>query len=228
MSQQTFPQKTNPTMFYGRKLAQKLSFGEEVGNAVSHGVMAIILLLVLPVMSVYGYIKGGTIMSIGFSVVAISLFLMFLASALYHSMSYESPHKMVFRILDHIFIYVAIAGTFTPIVLVAMDGWIAYLALTLQWGMVLFGILYKSISKNSLPKVSVTLYMIMGWSAVLLIPQLIQNTSATFIALIIVGGLLYTIGAIFYKQKTPWRHFIWHLFIIAASISHLVAIIFYL
>lgn len=167
-------------------------------------------------------------MSIGFSIVAISLFLMFLASTLYHSMSYDSPHKIVFRILDHIFIYVAIAGTFTPIVLVAMDGVISYLVLIIQWGMVLFGILYKSIAKNSLPKVSVTIYMAMGWSAILLIPQLIANTSPMFIGLIVLGGLLYTVGALFYRQKKPWRHFIWHLFINAASISHLIAIIFYL
>ncbi|NLC05706.1 MAG: hemolysin III family protein [Erysipelothrix sp.] len=228
MSQQTLQQNKQITTSYGRKLAEKLSFGEEIGNAVSHGVMAAILLLVLPLMAVYGYLKGGVIMSIGFSIVAISLFLMFLASTLYHSMSYDSPHKIVFRILDHIFIYVAIAGTFTPIVLVAMDGVISYLVLIIQWGMVLFGILYKSIAKNSLPKVSVTIYMAMGWSAILLIPQLIANTSPMFIGLIVLGGLLYTVGALFYRQKKPWRHFIWHLFINAASISHLIAIIFYL
>ena len=228
MSQQTLQQNKQITTSYGRKLAEKLSFGEEIGNAVSHGVMAAILLLVLPLMAVYGYLKGGVIMSIGFSIVAISLFLMFLASTLYHSMSYDSPHKIVFRILDHIFIYVAIAGTFTPIVLVAMDGVISYLVLIIQWGMVLFGILYKSIAKNSLPKVSVTIYMAMGWSAILLIPQLIANTSPMFIGLIVLGGLLYTVGALFYRQKKPWRHFLWHLFINAASISHLIAIIFYL
>lgn len=228
MSQQTLQQNKQITTSYGRKLAEKLSFGEEIGNAISHGVMAAILLLVLPLMAVYGYLKGGVIMSIGFSIVAISLFLMFLASTLYHSMSYDSPHKIVFRILDHIFIYVAIAGTFTPIVLVAMDGVISYLVLIIQWGMVLFGILYKSIAKNSLPKVSVTIYMAMGWSAILLIPQLIANTSPMFIGLIVLGGLLYTVGALFYRQKKPWRHFIWHLFINAASISHLIAIIFYL
>lgn len=228
MNQQTQKPTLSTPMYFGRSLAEKLSFKEEVGNAVSHGVMAVLLLLLTPAMAVFGYTKGGIIMSIGFSIVSLSLFLMFNASTLYHCMNYDSKHKVVFRILDHIFIYVAIAGTFTPIVLVAIDGFLSYIVLFLQWSMVLFGILYKSISKKSLPKVSVSMYMVMGWSAILLIPQLIRNTSSTFIILIIVGGLLYTVGAIFYSQKKPWHHFIWHLFIIGASLSHLIAIIFFL
>lgn len=221
--------KTNTVPeYYGRRLALKLSFQEEIGNAVSHGAMSAIMLVLTPIMAVTGYIKGGIIMSTGFSIFGISLFLMFLASTLYHSMSYNSKHKVIFRILDHIFIYVAIAGSFTPIVLTAIDGWLGYLVLFLQWAMVLFGVLYKSISVKSLPKVSVSLYLTMGWSAILLIPQLIQNTSLAFILFIAAGGLLYTIGAIFYGQKKPWRHFIWHLFIIGASMCHIIAIWFFL
>lgn len=214
--------------YFGRARALKLSFGEEVGNAVSHGVVSALILLALPAIAVYGYIKGGLLYSVGFSIFGLSMFIMFAASTLYHSMSYDSPHKVIFRIIDHCAIYIAIAGSFTPILLTAVSSPLNYIVLILQWLMVVFGVLYKSISKRSLPKVSVSIYLIMGWSAIILFPQLIRNTSPLFIGLIVLGGLLYTVGTLFYRSKKPWYHFIWHLFIIAASLSHAIAILLFL
>ena len=206
-----------------------LSRGEELGNSVTHGVMSTILLISLPAVAIYSYTKGGVLLAVGESVFIISLFLMFLASCLYHAMSYDTPHKYVMRILDHIFIYFAIAGSYTPIALYVVKGWQGWLILIVQWVMVLFGILYKSIAQKAVPRLSVLIYLCMGWAAVFFIPTIIQNTSWLFIGLIVLGGLFYSAGAWFYMQKNrPYFHFIWHLFITFASISHFIAIVFYI
>jgi len=207
----------------------KLSHGEEVGNSITHGVMAFILLALLPWASVNAYLKGGFALSFGSAVFVISLFLMFLSSSLYHAMAYDTKHKYVFRILDHIFIYVAIAGSYTPIAIYIIGGWQGILILIIQWAMVLIGILYKSISQKSIPKLSVTIYLIMGWIAVLFIPSLLRSATPVFLFFIVLGGLLYSGGAWFYTQKNrKFFHFIWHLFINFAALSHFVAIIFFI
>ena len=207
----------------------QLSFGEEVGNSITHAIMAFLLLLGLPVASIYGYTKGGYLLGIGYGVFIISLFLMFMSSTLYHAMSYDSKHKYVFRILDHIFIYVAIAGTYTPICLYVIGGKLGYTVLVVQWLMVLFGILYKSIAQKSIPKLSVSIYMGMGWASLIVLPRLIKQTDLIFVLLIALGGVLYSVGAWFYIQKDrPYFHMIWHLFINAASLAHFIAIIFFI
>ena len=213
----------------GMKNLIHLSFGEELGNSIAHGVMSVLLLLLLPVVAIYSYNKGGVLLAAGTSVFVICIFLMFLTSTLYHAMSYDTPHKYVLRILDHIFIYFAIAGSYTPIALYAIGGWKGWLILIIQWSMVLFGILYKSIAQKSVPKLSVLIYLSMGWAAMIFFPTLIHNTSTLFIGLIILGGLLYTIGSFFYMQKSrPYYHFIWHVFINLAALSHFIAIVFFL
>jgi hemolysin III len=207
----------------------QLSFGEEVGNSVTHGVMSMLLLLSLPIISIYGYTKGGYALGITYGIFITSLFLMFLSSTLYHAMDYDSKHKYVLRILDHIFIYFAIAGTYTPICVYVIGGTLGYTVLVVQWLMVLIGVLYKSIAQKSVPKLSVTIYLTMGWAAVLVLPRLIQLTSPIFIGLIAGGGVLYSIGAYFYMQKDkPYFHMIWHLFINAAALCHFVGIVFFI
>lgn len=208
----------------------KLSFGEEVANTISHGVMSVICLITLPMAAIHAYLQGGVVQASGVSIFIISIFMMFLCSCLYHAMPYETGHKTVFRILDHSMIYVAIAGTYTPICLSVFEGWQSVLILVIQWGMVLSGILYKSIARKSYPTISVIIYLVMGWIAVLFFPQLIQKSSMTFVSLIVLGGILYSIGTYFYRRqyKKKYFHMMWHLCINVAAISHAVAIIFYL
>lgn len=207
----------------------QLSFGEELGNSITHGVMSLLLLFALPYVAVFSYLKGGVLLALGTSVFIISIFLMFLTSCLYHAMAYDTPHKYVLRILDHIFIYFAIAGSYTPIALYAIGGWQGWLILVIQWSMVLFGILYKSIAQKSIPKLSVLIYLCMGWTALLFIPKLLASTSVLFLGLIVLGGVFYSVGAGFYMQKSrPYFHFIWHLFINLAALAHFIAIVFYL
>lgn len=207
----------------------KLSFEEEIGNSITHGIMAIFCLIMLPIVSVYGYIKHNIVISIGFSIYVICIFLMFLMSTLYHSMKFETNQKIIFRILDHCGIYLAIAGSFTPVCLKILDGVFLYLILIAQWGMVIIGIIIKSLFTKKKPKGSSIIYLVMGWSALLLIPTLIKTQSILFFILILFGGLIYSIGTLFYRKKDKaWFHFIWHIFVNIAAISQFIAIIFLL
>ena len=205
--------------------------GEEVANAVSHGVMSLLTLLALPFAAVWAYVhdSDGVLASASVSVFVISIFLMFLASTLYHSMNPQSKHKAVFHILDHIFIYVAIAGSYTPIALVVIGGWQGIFITVLQWAMVLFGIFYKSLSRKSIPAISLTIYLVMGWTIVFFLPLFVRRASVPLLVLIALGGLLYTLGAYFYAKKGfRYHHMVWHLLINLAVAAHFVGIVFYL
>lgn len=205
----------------------QLSFGEEVGNALTHGIMALLCLFALPASAVYAYELDGTIRAFGVSVFVICIFLMFLISTIYHSMAYDTEQKFIFRKLDHICILFAIAGSYTPIALTLIKGWEAVVILLIEWIMVIAGILLKAIAKRSFPKLSMTIYMIMGWTAILFMPKLLEVASPAFLWLIVGGGIMYTIGAFFYaKPQRRYFHTIWHICINLASILHFIAIVF--
>ena len=205
------------------------TLGEEVANAVSHGVMSMLTLVALPFAAVWAYVHDSepVLASASVSVFVISIFLMFLASTLYHSMNPHSRHKEIFHILDHIFIYVAIAGSYTPIALLVIGGWQGVLVTVLQWAMVLFGIFYKSLSRRSIPAVSLTIYLVMGWTIVFFLPMFISHASTQLLVLIAAGGVLYTLGAWFYARKGfRYHHMVWHLLINLAVVCHFIGIVF--
>lgn len=218
------------TKSHSMKNVIQLSFGEEVGNAITHGVMAFLCLIILPMAAIKGYVEGGIVKAIGLSIFVISIFLMFLISCLYHSMKYETGQKTVFRILDHCFIYVAIAGSYTPIALCVIEGWQGILILILQWAMVLAGVLYKSLAKKSYPKISLTIYLVMGWVAILFIPVLLQKANPILMFFILLGGIFYSAGTFFYKKQydKKYYHMIWHLFINIGAITHMIGILFFI
>ena len=205
------------------------TLGEEVANSVSHGVMSFLSLLSLPFAAVWAYVHDseGVLASVSVSVFVISIFLMFLASTLYHSMNPASRHKEVFHILDHIFIYVAIAGSYTPIALSVIGGWQGLFITILQWAMVVFGIFYKSLSRRSIPAVSLTIYLVMGWTILFFLPLFIRHASTQLLWLIAAGGVLYTLGAWFYARKGfRYHHMVWHLLINLAVVCHFIGIVF--
>lgn len=220
----------------GNKLSKRIkdyipTFGEEVANTVTHGVMSVLSLLALPFAAVWAYVHAanGILAAFSVSIFVISIFMMFLASTLYHAMEPESKHKAVFHILDHIFIYVAIAGSYTPIALTVIGGWQGIFITILQWVMVLFGIFYKSLSRKSIPAVSLTIYLVMGWTIVFFMPLFIRQASVALLWLIALGGVLYTIGAWFYAKKGfRYHHMVWHLLINLAVIAHFIGIVFFL
>ena len=216
--------KTSMTL----KLSKRLSFGEEVANSITHAVGAVAMLVLLPITAIYSYHHYGMQAALGMSIFDISLFLMFMSSTIYHSMQYDSPQKFVLRIIDHSMIYIAIAGSYTPVALSLVGGWLGYLIIVLQWGATIFGILYKIFAKQINDKFSLFLYLLMGWLVVFIIPSIISKTGVVFWSLMLAGGLAYTIGAIFYARKRPYDHMIWHLFILLASILQYIAIVHFM
>lgn len=210
------------------KLSKQLSFGEEVANSVTHAIGALLMLILLPITSIFSYNRHGLTDSIGVSIFIISLFLMFLSSAIYHSMQYNSPQKYVLRIIDHSMIYIAIAGSYTPVALSLVGGWLGYVIIVLQWGTTIFGILYKIFAKKINEKFSLFLYLFMGWLVIFIIPVIITKTDYKFWTLMLLGGLSYSVGAIFYAKKKPYFHMIWHLFILVASILQYLGIVYYM
>lgn len=216
--------KTSMTL----KLSKRLSFGEEVANSITHAVGAVAMLVLLPITAIYSYHHYGMQAAVGISIFDISLFLMFMSSTIYHSMQYDSPQKFVLRIIDHSMIYIAIAGSYTPVALSLVGGWLGYLIIVLQWGATIFGILYKIFAKKINDKFSLFLYLLMGWLVVFIIPSIISKTGVVFWSLMLAGGLAYTIGAIFYARKRPYDHMIWHLFILLASILQYIAIVHFM
>jgi len=205
------------------------TIGEEIGNSVSHGVMALTVLGGIAPTAIHAYMKTGALAAVSTSIFMCSLFLMFLSSALYHSMTAESREKQVMQILDHIFIYVAIAGTYTPIALMVIGGWQGIVIASLQWAMVIFGILYKSLAKRKIPKISLTIYLVMGWSVVFVAPMFIRNASIGLQLLILGGGLFYSTGAYFYAKKGKrFFHMIWHFFVNLGAICHFLGVLLFL
>lgn len=206
-----------------------LTFGEEVGNSVSHGVASLIFIFLLPFTAIYMYINGGLTHAVGGSVYVITMLLMFLTSTLYHIMAHNSQHKYVMRLIDHSFIYLAIAGSYTPIALSVIGGKWGITVLAIQWIAAILGILYKVLSKKMNPKVSLTFYLVMGWMVVPFLPMIIMKSSWVFILMLVLGGVAYTIGAWFYAQKNRnYFHMIWHLFIILAAVLQYIGIVFYI
>ena len=215
------------------KKIRQYTFGEEIGNSVSHGVMALALLGGIAPMAIKAYTHGGEtyqpLRAFSVTIFMCSLFLMFMFSSLYHSMKAQTPQKRVMQILDHIFIYFAIAGTYTPICLIVIGGWQGITIVALQWVMVLFGILYKSISRRRIPKISLTIYLVMGWSVVFIAPMFFCNASLGLQIFILIGGVFYSAGTFFYaKQEKRFFHMVWHFFVNLGAVCHFLGILLFL
>jgi hemolysin III len=207
----------------------KLTFGEEVANAVSHGVASLLVLFCIPAASIIAYKKGTLVDVAGITIFCVSIFMMFLMSTIYHAMKHDTKHKSIMKIMDHIFIYVAIAGTYTPIALSVIGGWQAVVMLVIQWVIVLFGILYKSISRRSMPKISLVIYLVMGWTIIIFMPIFIRNSNPRLFWMIFAGGILYSLGAVFYAKKGfKYHHMVWHIFVFLGALTHFIGICFFM
>ncbi len=207
------------------------SFGEEIGNSVTHGVMALLTLLLLPFAVIHAYLNGGgsaVLDAAGTSVFCICLFLMFAISAAYHSTIRRTTHKVVYNKLDHIAIFFAIAGTYTPIALSVIGGVRGIILVSIQWSMVLAGILIKTLLWQKSRLLSVPVYLIMGWSVALFFPAFIANATPRLFWLILAGGICYTLGCIFYALKFKFSHMIFHFFVNAGAILHFTGVVFFM
>lgn len=200
---------------------------EEVMNAVTHGIGTLLSVAGLVLLTVLAYLHGDIWHIVSFSIYGTTLVLLYLASTLYHSFTNEKV-KRIFKILDHSAIYLLIAGTYTPFTLVPLHGTLGWTVFGVVWGLAIIGIVLKVFFAGRFTFVSTMCYLGMGWFIVVAIKPLLATVPALGMSWLFVGGLFYTLGSIFYLwKKIPYNHAIWHLFVLAGSVSHFIAVFFY-
>ncbi len=210
---------------------KKYTVKEEIFNSVTHGLGVVFGIVVLGVL-LYGAIRKNDVKSIvGFSIYGGSLILMYLFSTLYHSIPKKSIKKIL-RVFDHSGIFIFIAGTFTPIALLILKGRMRFYSLLFMWVIAIVGIIFKLRTYKNLDKykiLSLALYIGMGWITVFTLKSIINRVGLNFVIYLAIGGIVYTIGTIFYaNKKIPYNHGIWHLFVLAGTIIHFAGIYKYL
>jgi hemolysin III len=212
-------------------LSKRYTFKEELANSITHGLGVLFGIVSLIVLLFISIKKQSVVSIVAFSIYGACLILMYLSSTLYHSIPHEKA-KQILRVFDHSSIFLFIAGTYTPIALLTMTGRLRVGVLVAMWGIAVSGVLFKIFTFGKFDKfkaVSLGIYIGMGWLTVLTIKPIIQMTSIGFFMWVLGGGLIYTLGTIFYSiKKIPYNHAIWHLFVLAASVAHFVGILIYL
>ena len=196
------------------------SIKEEIANAVSHGLGALLSVAGLTVLLFYAALEGDLNKIISYSVYGTSLIVLFLASTLYHAISHQQTKK-VFKLLDHCAIYLLIAGTYTPLLTISLQGWLGYSMLAVVWLLAAIGIVFKVKFGTKYKFVSVASYLAMGVICLAFINTLYQSLNAMSFALLVLGGVFYASGVFFYLQKKIlFNHAIWHLFVMAGAACH--------
>lgn len=200
---------------------------EEFFNVITHGSGMILSLAALPAMVVVS--SGGTGLELAASLIfGASLLLLYTASSLYHAMT-RLRWKRLFQTIDHLCIYVLIAGTYTPVALLGLKGSWGWIIFGLIWLLAAFGFAFKLSPLRRFEKVSLMLYLAMGWLIVIALGPLVRSMAAEPLLLLLLGGLSYTGGVYFFiKENTPYYHTIWHLFVLAGSTLHFFGIFLYL
>ena len=202
------------------------TLGEEIANSITHGIGVAFSIVALVLLVVFASKYGDIWRIVSFSIYGSTLFFLYLASTLYHSFTNRRV-KRFFRILDHSSIYLLIAGTYTPVILISMRGPLGWTIFGLIWAMAIGGIIAKVFLVGKYKTVSVLLYVAMGWLIVPFWPAL-EMIPKGLIIWIAVGGLSYTLGLAFYAfKKVPYFHFVWHLFVLGGSVCHFFCILFY-
>lgn len=211
----------------------KYSKTEDSFNSLSHlGGFLILSILILPLINTYMQL-GDTRRLVSFIIYYLCVGAMFLSSGLYHGTS--NPRlRRVFRLIDHCAIPLCIAGTYTPIIIVGMEGSFSRLILGLVWILALVGIgidvyYFNKDMPSRMEKIRIGSYLLMGWISLLMLKPMLETLSWDFVKYIVLGGIFYTLGIIFYKnRKIPFNHGIWHIFILVATFSMYYGIYKYL
>jgi hemolysin III len=198
-----------------------VSAKEEIFNAITHGVGTMIAIAGLTILTVFTNI----IQEPGYLVYGISLVLLYLISTLYHSISHVRT-KNVFRKLDHMAIFLFIAGTYTPYCINVLTGWVRWILLISIWGCALLGIIIKCFYTGKLEWLSLVFYLLMGWMVIFVIKPIYDSLPFPGFLFLLIGGLAYTIGTYFYmNRRIRFGHGIWHLWVLAGSAFHFFSIL---
>jgi hemolysin III len=208
--------------------ARLYSLGEEIVHSITHGIGAGLSIVGSTVLVVLAVLHGNIYQIVGFSIYGATLFILYLASTLYHSFQHPKV-KRIFKIIDHSAIYLLIAGTYTPFLLISIRGVWGWTLLVIIWGLAVLGISFKTLFIHRFQKLSVLAYILMGWLSVVAIRELVINIPPGGLIWLAAGGVVYTVGVIFYAlHKIPYTHAVWHLFVLGGSICHYFAVLFYL
>jgi hemolysin III len=204
------------------------TLGEEIANSVSHGVGLLAALAAIPFLLVHASRLGRAGFTVGCAVFSAAIVMLYLASTLYHALP-RGPAKHVFRVIEHLAIYVLIAGTYTPFTLGVLRGAWGWTLFGLIWGLTAGGTALKLIGGFRYPIVSGTLYVLMGWVVMIAArPMWLLMPHRGFLW-ILFGGLSYTGGVTFFAidYRMRYSHFIWHLFVMAGTVLHFLAVYWY-
>ncbi len=200
---------------------------EEIANSLTHGFGLLLSVAGLVVLVVLAALRGTAWHIVSCAVYGATLVTLYSASTLYHGVR-GARAKRVLRIIDHSAIYLLIAGTYTPFALVTLRGAWGWSLFGVVWGLALLGILWKIWFVDRFTVVSTTVYLLMGWLAVIAAKPLWAALPAGGIAWILAGGSCYTAGVVFFAwRKLPYAHTVWHLFVVAGSICHFLAVLLY-
>jgi hemolysin III len=204
-----------------------LTLGEEIANSVTHGVGLLLSLVALPTLVVLAATRHDTWQIVGGAIFGATLILLYCASTLYHAI--PSPRaKRVFRVLDHAAIYLLIAGTYTPFALGVLRGAWGWSLLVAVWTLAAIGIVLKATRGFRYAWASTAVYLLMGWLIVVALRPLVSQIGFGGLAWLLAGGLSYTLGVIFFAwDRLRYGHMVWHLFVLAGSVCHFIAVLRY-
>jgi len=202
------------------------TLGEIIANSVTHGLGALLGIAGLVVLIVHAARAGSAWHVVSFSIFGSTLMLLYFASTLYHSIT-NPTGKYVFKILDHAAIFLFIAGSYTPFMLTTLRGAWGWSIFGVIWGSAILGILLKCLCIGKFRKLSVALYIVMGWFCLIVFKELMTRLPPLSLIFLVLGGLSYTFGVIFYAwRRLPYNHAVWHLFVLTGSIGHYFAVLF--
>lgn len=213
---------------YPAGLPRDQSHREELANSVSHGVGLIAAIVGSPFLIINAIEHGDTQFIVGVIIFSATTILLYLASTLYHILPIGKI-KRVFNVIDHSSIFLLIAGTYTPFTLGVLHGAWGWSLFGVIWGLALIGVILKAFNKASHPVISNGLYLLMGWLVLVAIEPLLTRMPTAGLLYLLAGGLFYTVGIIFYitDSRLQYGHLIWHVFVLAGTVSHYFAVLWY-
>jgi len=225
--------------FYRKKKKEKITkppqirnfytLGEEIGNAVTHGVGAGLSIAALVILAVKGARSGNDKALLSYLIFAISSLLLYLMSTIYHALALGTKAKALFQKFDHLTIYLLIAGTYTPFSLLAISEKMGLFVCIFLWVGALVGSLLTIFAFGKYRAFHIILYILLGWIAIFFIGDIIANLHTIGVILLIAGGVTYTLGLIFYAMKFfKYTHMVWHIFVIIGTLLHFLSIVLYL
>jgi hemolysin III len=196
---------------------------EEVVNTATHAAGVVLSALGGALLIVLASLRGDARLIVGVSIFTATLILLYSASTLYHVSLHEQARRRL-KVLDHAAIYLLIAGTYTPFTLSGLQGAWGWSLFGTIWGLAAAGVVFKLFFTGRFAKLSTAIYVAMGWLVLIAIVPLVRALSPLTLAWLVAGGVTYTLGTLFYHSRRPYAHGIWHLFVLAGSVCHAVAV----